>query len=219
MERRDVAEFTQVLGRVGTLYGKSISKPLVETYWAALKDFDLAAVRQAFSRHSLHPDTGKFMPKPSDVVCALQGDSHTQARLAWSKVVKAMREIGSYDSVIFDDLVIHAVIADMGGWVSLCHVPLKELPFREKDFVARYAGYVGHPPAEYPKALTGLLEHQNGLTGHPAEPPVCIGDPHKALSVFEQGVLRSCPYSALPSRKAGECQAPVLSNPFEENHA
>lgn len=198
MESSDFGTFSRMMIRVGELYGKSISKGLMEVYWGALQRFDLGSVKQALSSHTQHPDTGKFMPRPSDVVRALQGDSRTQGLLAWSRVAQTIREVGGYSSVVFDDPVIHAVIRDMGGWVTLCQIRVDELPFREKDFTTRYAGYVGHPPAQYPKQLTGMLAHQHGLAGHLAGPPVCIGESQKALQVYQQGEDSAQSYACLP---------------------
>jgi hypothetical protein len=55
------------------------------------------------------------MLKPSDVVRYLEGSTSCQALQAWSKVMQAVKTIDQYDSVVFDDSLIHAVIHDMGG--------------------------------------------------------------------------------------------------------
>lgn len=212
MQSTDLTEFTRVLSSVSSLYGKPMSKALMALYWAALQGFALAEVKRALQAHVNDPDSGQYMPKPADVVRFLQGDSRTQALLAWSGVVKAIREVGGYNSVVFDDPVIHAVIRDMGGWVMLCQVRVDELPFREREFTARYAGYVGHAPGQYPQQLTGMLAHQNALGGFDVEPPVCVGDPQKALQVYQQGHTPPRPYSSLPLREAAE----VLTTASEE---
>lgn len=198
MKSNEISEFTRVLSSVSSLYNKPMSKAWVALYWAALERFELAEVKRALQAHVNHPDCGQYLPKPADVVRFLQGDSRSQALQAWSRVLSAMRDVGSYTSVIFDDPVIHAVIQDMGGWVQLCQVREKELPFREQNFIARYVGFVNKPPTHYPKQLTGLLEHQNALQGYPLQAPVCVGDLQKALSVYEQGRASGQPYHALP---------------------
>jgi hypothetical protein len=187
MQASDQPEFLRLMASLGSLYGKPMDKPLVEMYWGALQRFELSEVKQALQAHIHHPDTGKYMPKPSEVVCQLQGTGQTQSLQAWSKVSEAIRGVGGYESVVFDDAVIHAVIRDMGGWIRLCQVLNSELPFRGRDFEARYAGYVGHPPAEYPRQLIGMLAHQNGLPEPSMDTLVCIGDKQKALAVYAQG--------------------------------
>lgn len=217
MKASDLCEFTRVLTSISTLYGKPMSKPLMELYWAALQGFDLSAVKQALQAHVNHPDTGQYMPKPADVVRFLQGDSRTQALQAWSQVLRAIREIGSYRSVIFEDPVVHAVIQDMGGWISLCQVLDKDLPFRERDFTARYVGFIHKPPAHYPKQLLGSFAHQNAIQGYPAEPPVCVGDPQKALQVYRQGQGANPLYSALPKEES-RVPAVMATAPEEVPH-
>ncbi len=191
MESRDLGAFTQLIHRVSEGYGKSMSKSLVEMYWAALQGFDLVDVKRALQAHVVHPDAGRYMPKPADVIRFLQGDSRTQALRAWSRVVTAIREVGGYESVVFDDPIIHAVIRDMDGWIRLCQVREDELPFRGHDFQARYAGYVGYPLAAYPRQLTGRLAHQQGLADPPVDRLMCIGDKQKALQVYHNGQAHS----------------------------
>lgn len=216
MKPSDVTEFTRVLSSLSTLYGKPMSKPWVELYWAALQRFDLTEVKRALQAHVNHPDTGQYMPKPADVARFLQGDSRTQALQAWSRVLNATREVGSYTSVIFDDPLIHAVIRDMGGWVTLCQMREKELPFREQNFMARYVGYVSKPPAHYPKQLTGLLAHHNALQGYKSEPPVCIGDQQKAWQVYRQGQMPGLLYHALPVEEMADAQTLIPLTDVEE---
>jgi hypothetical protein len=115
MKKDDMAQFAALMQGVATLYGKAMSTTLTEIYWQALSEYSLAAVHDAIHRHVTHPDTGQFMPKPADLVKLIMGGSADQAYLAWSKVRRAIQTIGSYQSIVFDDANIHAVIHDMGG--------------------------------------------------------------------------------------------------------
>lgn len=106
-----------------------------------MKPFDLAAVKDALNRHCVNPDNGQFMPKPADVVKLLQGSSQDGALVAWAKVDRAVRQVGTYSTVVFDDPIIHRVVQDMGGWVALGDKREKEWPFVAKEFENRYRGY------------------------------------------------------------------------------
>ena len=187
MNEADLTEFTEILTTLCLLYKTSVSEKLVDLYWDALACFDWQTVKAAFQWHLCNPDVGQLMPKPANVICAIRGSSPSQALQAWSQVSRAIRMVGSYDSVVFDDAVIHAVIDDMGGWISFCHTSLKELPFRAKEFEKRYAGYVHHPPPYYPSHLIGLEEQHNRLHHQPTKLPVLIGDPERALVVLQHG--------------------------------
>jgi len=70
-------------------------------------------------RHLMNPDTGQFLPKPADIVRMLGGRTLDRALMAWAKVDKAVRQIGTYESVVFDDALIHRVLHEMGGWVGM----------------------------------------------------------------------------------------------------
>lgn len=184
METKDQAVFLELMMQIGTLYNQSMQEFLVEIYWAALKPFDLESVRQALQAHIHHPDTGQYLPKPADLLRFLQGSHKTRAHQAWSTVLKAIREVGCYESVVFDDPLIHRVVADMGGWVRLCAISGDRMPFQGHDFQARYVGYLNHAPVDYPCQLTGLFAYQNGVHSI----PICIGNPVKARQVYQGGL-------------------------------
>jgi hypothetical protein len=53
------------------------------------------------------------MPKPADIVRNLQGTASDRSLIAWGKLLEAMRRVGAYRSVAFDDGAIHAAVEDM----------------------------------------------------------------------------------------------------------
>src|SRR5437870_914018 len=120
MQSRDLGKFTILMAGIGELYGKNISSHLIDIYWQVLKQYELVDVQNAFQSHVQNPDCGQFFPKPADIVRFIEGSGETKALLAWAKVERAIRQLGSYQSVVFDDSLIHIVIEDMGGWVKLC---------------------------------------------------------------------------------------------------
>ncbi len=104
----------------------------------------------------------------------IDGDINTKSLLAWIEVTKAIREIGHYDSVIFADELIHAVICDLGGWIKLCQHTEKEMPFVQRDFERRYQIYCRRRPEILPKHLTGHIAHQNAVNGHEKSIPPAV---------------------------------------------
>jgi hypothetical protein len=175
MQPSEQDAFGQLLTGVGLLYGKTLHEAVLAIWWQALKHCAFNEVRAALSAYVVNPDKGQFMPKPADVIEYLQGSSETQALQAWTQVVKALREVGAYRSVIFADPLIHRVIRDMGGWIALGHSKTSELPFLAREFEKRYRALVLHPPADCPHQLTGIYEQQNRLNGYVPPPPVLIG--------------------------------------------
>lgn len=190
MKLNDKIRFTECLVGLCTLYGKQINTFLLEIYWQACAKFELADVQRALHAHINNPDQGQFMPKPADIVRYLQGSGGAQALRAWSLVLQAMQGVGCYSSVVFDDVIIHAVITEMSGWVHLCKTQADELPYKAREFERRYASYVLQPPQTYPAVLTGIIEWQNKAQGyHYGDNPILVGDMAKARLVYQGGTL------------------------------
>jgi hypothetical protein len=181
--------FSKMLIGVGQVYGKSISPLMVKLYWEILKQYDLASVVKAVEGHVKDADVGQFMPKPADLIRILKGDSQTQSLQAWTKVEQAIRLVGPYRSVAFDEPVIHAVLQEMGGWIRICQTSDKELPFMMKEFQNRYRGYRHGEVKSFPRHLAGISEHQNLIRGHSTEQIALIGNKEKAKDVMNGGVV------------------------------
>ena len=191
MTPNDFDEFQRRLTAAWALYGKSITEDVLEIFWQALQSYPLADVKQALNRHAIDPDVGQYPPKPADLIRQLEGDPESQAMQAWSKVWQAVGRVGTYQSVVFDDPLIHAVVEEMGGWLVFGQFTEEEQPFRAQEFVKRYRAYqtVRRCPP-YPPKLIGRTEHTNATAGftEAIPPPVLLGDPAQARQVQAQGV-------------------------------
>lgn len=188
MTEQDKPNFAKLLTSVMAFYRQDMSEFALGVWWEGCKPFDFAAIRDAFNRHAVNPDNGQFAPKPADIVKLLQGSSTDGAMVAWSKVDKAVRSIGTYQTVVFDDPIIHAVIQDMGGWIELGRKEEKEWPFVAKEFQTRFRGYKTQGGVDgYPKSLIGMAEAQNAQQGFESPAPVLIGNPSKARLVLQNG--------------------------------
>jgi hypothetical protein len=188
MNTTDFEKFRDLLVNVHSFYGKNVSQFSLDLWWEAMRPFELADVQSAMNRHCVSPDTGQFLPKPADIVKALRGTTANNAAQAWAKVDRAIRRVGSYQSVVFDDPIIHAVLHDMGGWILLGEKTEDEWPFVAREFENRYRGYVlQNSVPEYPKRMIGRAEMHNTAEGHRVQSPVLIGDEKRALLVHQSG--------------------------------
>lgn len=188
MTPNDSELFTALVGDVYAFYRQDYSAFAGRVWWQAMQPFDFAAVAEAFSRHAVNPDSGQYMPKPADIVKMLQGSTQDAALVAWSKVDKAVRSVGTYNSVAFDDPLIHRVITEMGGWISFGAKSEDEWPFVSKEFVNRYRGYrARNEIPDYPPHLIGMAEAENSKNGFRSQPPLLLGDPTKAQTVLTHG--------------------------------
>lgn len=191
MQQQEYDDFAAMLEAVAEYHGKKMTAGVVAIYWQGLRDLDLAAVRHALNAHVQNPDSGQFMPKIADIRRMLGGSTQDSALRAWAKVDRAVRGVGNYASVVFDDALIHRVLHDMGGWIGLGTKTEDEWPFVAREFENRYRGYAmrGDRP-EYPPVLIGISEAENSRSGFKADPPRLIGDPVKAQEVMAAGTDR-----------------------------
>lgn len=176
MEANEKKAFFASLAVIAETVNRKISPVLMKAYWECLKDYSFSEVQRALGELLKNPDIKKhpYFPLPADVVEIIEGDMNTKSLLAWTDVMRAIRQVGHYNSVVFSDQLIHAVIQDMGGWIALCQHNEKELSFVQRDFERRYQIYCRRRPTVLPKQLSGRIEHQNAINGHEKYIPVAI---------------------------------------------
>lgn len=187
MRNDEYDAFCSAWSAAHALYGRNVSDPVLRLAWLALRRFELPDITGALTRHVTDPDVGQYPPKPADIVRVIEGTRSSRGMVAWSVVERTLRSVGAYETVVFDDPLIHAVIRDMGGWIELARIEADELPFRAREFERRYQGYALRPPADYPRQLTGIAEGTNRAGGHAIGPPVLIGDPARAAMAYRGG--------------------------------
>lgn len=177
--------FFAVLIGISDYYGKALSKTTLALYWQGLRAFDYDAVERALWQHTQSPDEcGRWMPTISDLTKMMHGRTADQAALAWSKVNLAVRQIGPIVDVVFDDAIIHRVLADMGGWAAMGIKEEKEWPFIAKEFENRYRGYkMSDQKPDYPRVLIGMANAANEAAGLPKQGARLVGDKALCLAV------------------------------------
>lgn len=193
MQHNDYDDFVMILNATAELLAptRPLSSVAISMWWNVMKPYDLPAVRQAFDRHMHNTDSGQFMPKPADILKMMQGTSQDSALVAWAKVDKAVRQVGTWESVAFDDPLIHHVLSEMGGWVALGTKLEKEWPFIAKEFENRYRGYkLRNEIPEYPRVMIGVYQAQNSQEGRESRAPILIGDAQTATHVMQGGTDR-----------------------------
>ena len=189
MQSSDKRDFMSALEATYEIYhpNEKPSTAMLTMYFSALSHLTLDDFKAGVNIHVRDTDQGQFMPKPADILRGIQGNKGTQAEQAWTKVDKAIRCVGGNQTVVFDDRLIHAVIEDMGGWITLSSCDSKEYPFKHNEFVKRYSGFINKAPERIPPKLIGAEEMHNageGLTRFIPK-PVLIGNQEEALQVLQ----------------------------------
>lgn len=147
----------------------------IEIYFKALEDLSIEDIERAVWS-IIRTRTTVTFPKVAEIRQALHGNVSDRAEIAWNKLVGAIRSIGAYSSVIFDDPVIHAIVEREGGWGKLCDKTSEELKWFGKDFLRMYSVYeeqVTNGNMTVAGILPGMHEIHNaakGLTDHIPSP-------------------------------------------------
>lgn len=147
------------------LFGHELSKASARLYYEAVKDLTDDEFNQAVGRVIR---TRKFrnLPMPGELISSISEDPDIAASMALARVEKAMREIGAYKSVIFEDPAITATISVFdGAWTGICAMPEQEWKFARKDFLRLYKGFIGRR-MNVQERLIGIEEHQNSQAGY-----------------------------------------------------
>lgn len=104
-----------------------------------LEGYEFDAVKDAMLSHAM---TNKFMPTPSDVVKAIDGDPAEKAEWAWRLLLKAIETCGYYDSVRFPEPAFHAIVMSYGSWERISaefhNMDDKDLQIRSHEFRRMY---------------------------------------------------------------------------------
>jgi len=113
-------------------------------------------------------DTKKYkgFPKISDMVEAIEDKIEDIEAIALVQHISARQCNVSFDqNVKFDDVLIHATINAMGGWVKFRIVETVQLHWQEEEFIRKYCIF-------YRQLQKGYLEDQpSGLIGMQGNSP------------------------------------------------
>lgn len=192
MNTHDLEAFGDMWVQAHEIYGRTPESTVIYMVFQALIAFSLDDIERALARHITNPDTGQYPPKPADIVRLLQGSSQSASGEAWAKVDYAIRCVGNYRSVVFDDPKIHAAIERLGGWQKVALTDHREYPFLRQNFMKLYQGFTISPPDSFPRKLIGTCEHENSqhsefMRGRAKDQPALVGDKERARLVYQGG--------------------------------
>lgn len=96
MRIEDKPAFTQLIAATMAIYERQMTTSVVDVFFSALSQYDLVTVREALNRHMQDPESGRFAPKPADVirqvVTAKASDGRPGRDEAWSIALRAQDE-------------------------------------------------------------------------------------------------------------------------------
>jgi hypothetical protein len=180
MNKSDMPEFIKILTGLAAMFDKQLTELLRDMYFDSLADLNIEQIRDA-GNHIARSAT--FFPKPVDFRNSAGGNKDLQALTAWEKTRTAVRKVGRYESVKFDDPLIHSVITTMGGWEAFCSCEGYDgEKWQQHDFEKMYKTMVG-ANRDHPEYLAGMTELDNSARGFDIRKPMLIG--HKEQEAIE----------------------------------
>ena len=187
-------EFSRIWNMALETKGKVLSDAAIEMTFEVLRPYALADIKAAVYAHLRDPDEGQYPILPAHITKFISGSSKTNAAIAWNKVVEGIKRVGSHSDIIFDDPIIHVVVRDMGGWVQICGVSNKELPFKGNEFKTLYEGHLKRGIDSHPPRLLGTANAENRRLGVDPEEKfdevVMFGNHEQAARVAHDGAAK-----------------------------
>jgi len=164
-------EFTGILDFMAEGLGVDMTELKYRFYFAALSDLTIEEIKRAASHIAR---TVTFFPKPVDFRNAINGNQDEAAIIAWEKVQKGKSKAGQYQSVKFDDPVIHTVIKLMGGWGAVCRLEgHDDEKWQRIEFEKTYKAIQGSNK-DHPEYLPGIADVENEARGLEYKKPIII---------------------------------------------
>lgn len=160
----DFDRFGRALRAVAEAIGAPITTERTMLYFERLKRFEIDQVENALGRGQ---DRWKFFPAIPEVIEAIEGSPDDRTLAAWTRVETALREVGTYQSVTFDDPILHATVMQMGGWFAAWEwerLDERDYGFKRLEFTRLYRMFLGMGAQTAPRYLLGQAEVTNRET-------------------------------------------------------
>ena len=169
---KDKTKFSEFMTIIAEMFEKTPSKAILEVYWKSIGPYSDDDCVKAFNEIIVK---SRFFPKPVDIIETIRGTGTNRATGAWIKVLGTLRGVGSYQSVQFDDPVIHSVIETMGGWPEMGNLLVDDEKWKQREFEKLYP--IMEKRGNHPTHLSGKFELDNTAKGYLDynEEPVKIG--------------------------------------------
>lgn len=122
MQTDDFEKFCELLAALGERFDKKLTPMTLKLDFAAFSRFTIEQIEAAVMTWYT---TGKFFPRPVELIEMIEGKADSRGEKAWEKFVDAIRKGGQMKSVFCDDpKLLRSVQLLYGSWIKAC----EELP-------------------------------------------------------------------------------------------
>lgn len=179
-------------------FGRQVTKPTIMAYEVGLAGMTAEQVKSA-SAAALR--TSRFMPTPVELR-ELGGTLRVsdRAERAWIAFDRALSEHSIYKTLLFDDVVINAVVRSLGGLQIAAETPADEyLNFYRARFLKAYEALArSRVGAEQCGALLGQFDQINGTGDNPPLVIPCGMPALPGMPRVHEGMLVAVPQQQVP---------------------
>ena len=171
-EKNKEQRIAEILSMFAEIYDKQLSAPAARAYLEILSAYPLEKIEKASTSLLKEHSLNRF-PLPADFVKHLEppAELDDRANMAWLLATNKMQSEGRWNTVHFDDPIIHHTIARLGGWVEwgdrLYVASQEDLVWIQKDFERVYKNCLQLIDKEEPAPLlVGNCDLQNLQSGY-----------------------------------------------------
>lgn len=156
--------FVAKMTELAEVFGAKLSAVAFEVYWRIISPRMADEELEAAVDSIVATKVARVMPTPGEILSQYEASKAERALLAWDQVVKAARKYDIYETIVFEDKTIHAVIEHLGGWEKVCDLAHEDGPWAKKDFQELYRAFDGRDMGA-PAKITGFHDYNNEQYG------------------------------------------------------
>ena len=117
MTKSERDKLIEMVGAIAEARRQPMSTTALHLYVMALDDLPFARVQAALLEANR---VARFLPTPPELRELAGAGERQRIDRAWELVRRAIRQVGHYVTVDFQDPAINAVLRRMGGWPRVC---------------------------------------------------------------------------------------------------
>lgn len=148
-------------------FGLPVSQARMEIYADMLADLPIEKIKAGIVHIIRTRSFAGNLPTVAEIREAIDSEGvpmESRAAIAWDKAMYALHSHGPYQSIRFDDPIIHHIIVQWGGWTEFGDWPAEQTHWKRRDFMKLYEQYAkngGLPDPE--RHLIGEAEYFNSV--------------------------------------------------------
>ncbi len=155
-------KFTEGIILIEIITGKAFSEPQLNAYKTLLNDIPDELFVPGINS-MLRERVFSNLPMPAEIrkfcLGTREDDLNIRVSQAKNKLAGALESVGTYNTVVFDDPIIHLIVRDLGGWTKLGKMNREDYEkFLTFEFPKLYKGYATRKNTDIPVMLKGIAE-------------------------------------------------------------